>query len=71
MPEVRFSMASLRAEMEAGLCTSRLKVSMPISLSSDMVLEFRAVAKTRRPGRRCQLMFDRKPWGLQLNQPLE
>ena len=60
MPEVRFSMASLRAEIEEGLCTSRLKVSMPISLSSEIVLDFRAVAKTRRPGRICHLTLDRK-----------
>ena len=60
MPEVRFSMASLRAEMEEGLCTSRLNVSMPKSLSSDIVVGFRAVAKTRRPGRIYDLTFDRK-----------
>ena len=59
VPEVRFPMASLRAEMEEGSCTWRLKVSMPISLSSEIVLGFRAVAKTRRPRRICHLTFDR------------
>ena len=60
MPEVRVSMASLRAEMEDSMCTSRLKVSMPLSLSSEIMVRFRAVAKTRRPGRICRLNLDRK-----------
>ncbi len=51
LPPARFSIEALRAFMDSGLWTSKLKVSMPMSLSSEIVLGSRAVAKTRSPRR--------------------
>ena len=46
---VRLEIEFLRASMEAGLWTSRDRVSIPMSARSEIVDVERAVAKTRRP----------------------